>query len=123
MSLLTNLADPWIAYQTRFDIALATLSRSFFVSEGLYTTALASFSVVPPLFARLNPKLASWTPDASGWKEVENEAFLADSTMERLWTQAGLTVKERPLTQQVPDAREYRLAIPKRPSGEAGREE
>jgi hypothetical protein len=119
-SLLTNLADPWLAFQTRLDVALATLSRTFYTAERAYTTALNAFSIHPPLFTRLDAPLADWTGATEGQREVENRALLADSTMERLWTQAGLVVKERELSQVLPDPSKVRLAVPKPVKGHAG---
>lgn len=103
-NLLHLLSDPWSAYQTHLDVALATYIQAEIVN---------GFAIDPPVIAHL--------PDSL----LENEELetippspLGDSTLERIYRDEGRTIEEaelRPPDRQDPS--EYRLSsVVKKPT-------
>ncbi|GAA97025.1 uncharacterized protein L969DRAFT_79330 [Mixia osmundae IAM 14324] len=90
--LTSAIEDPWSAYQTKLDIAIATLIRA---------GALNSFSVEPPIVVEAAPEplLQSATPAERQALQVERNTrkwrgSLHDSTLERVWLDENRVLPE-----------------------------
>jgi len=88
--LLRMLADPWIAYQTRLDVAIATMAQN---------QAFNVFTIEPPIIVQLSETLStlSTKPAKEGASTIEESTYLSDSAMTRIWLYEGYQVTDREL--------------------------
>lgn len=97
------LSDPWVAYQSPFDVAVSTFSQN---------AALSVFTVDPPIAVSLPPDLAAFHPES-----VTARSDLADSVMERLWSSQGLALPRPKAQDSGRNTSNYRVSSPRPPSG------
>lgn len=78
--MLSLLQDPWSAYQAPIDVAIPTLYEAGLIN---------SYSVDPPLILQAKDSLSDIQSGiGSKWR-----GLLADSTLDRIWRDAGLNVQ------------------------------
>jgi hypothetical protein len=99
--LLGLLSDPWVAYQAAVDTVIPTY---------IGRDAVAAFSIEPPLIIQSKDTPSDIQQGVgSAWRGV-----LADSTMERIWRDEGLTIPESDDEEALLDpARRMRKSPPK----------